>query len=171
MATYSLSKIKTFTGMEGYGLNATILKDGKPIAFVMDDATGGEVDIDFTNPGQTAKSFQQHHATAKAEFALCAAFCRAWYEQSGGAAHDIAQFGADFDSDDRYVIEAWVNHTVDQIQNDKRLARVAKTKTLFRVEGDSADEWRTLGSPYSPKVQAWLDQKYPSKIVAIYGVL
>src|SRR5262245_60790680 len=56
--TYTITKIKTFIGREGHGLNATITKDGKAICFVRDDASGGPVDFDYRNPAQTPASFK-----------------------------------------------------------------------------------------------------------------
>ncbi|MGF6641741.1 hypothetical protein [Paraburkholderia sp. MM6662-R1] len=41
MDTYSVSKVKTFNGREGLGFNATLLRNGAPVAAVMDDAHGG----------------------------------------------------------------------------------------------------------------------------------
>lgn len=38
---YSVKGVKNFRGNEGYGFNATLYKDGKAIAFVIDDANGG----------------------------------------------------------------------------------------------------------------------------------
>lgn len=38
---YSVKGVKFFRGNEGYGFNATLYRDGKAIAFVYDDATGG----------------------------------------------------------------------------------------------------------------------------------
>lgn len=38
---YAVKGVKTFRGNEGYGFNATLYKDGKAIAFVIDDANGG----------------------------------------------------------------------------------------------------------------------------------
>ncbi len=39
-ATYGVTKVKTFRGREGHGFNATLLRDGKPVALVMDMADG-----------------------------------------------------------------------------------------------------------------------------------
>lgn len=44
---YTISKVKTFTGMEGGGYNFTLLKDGKEIATFLDDASGGGVYYQF----------------------------------------------------------------------------------------------------------------------------
>jgi hypothetical protein len=44
-----LKNVKTFRGMEGYGLNATLYVDGIKTAFVIDDANGGPVDYEIFN--------------------------------------------------------------------------------------------------------------------------
>ena len=86
MATYTLTKIKTFIGMEGYGLNATICRDGRAAAFAMDDGNGGSMHIDFRNPSQSAKSFQSTtNATAEAEEASAQAFALDWLTTSPDA--------------------------------------------------------------------------------------
>ena len=46
---YSISKVKTFEGVEGMGFNCTVLCDGKPVAKVTDDAWGGECRWDWTD--------------------------------------------------------------------------------------------------------------------------
>ena len=38
---YTVTKVKTFQGMEGAGFNATLCKDGEPIALVIDEGCGG----------------------------------------------------------------------------------------------------------------------------------
>ena len=38
---YSIKGLKTFQGMEGGGFNVTLCKDGKPIAFVINEGCGG----------------------------------------------------------------------------------------------------------------------------------
>jgi len=45
--TYTVKGIKTFTGMEGHGYNATLYRDGKAVAFVIDDASGGDLQIEW----------------------------------------------------------------------------------------------------------------------------
>jgi hypothetical protein len=38
---YSVTGIKSFRGREGYGFNATLHRDGRKVAFVIDEANGG----------------------------------------------------------------------------------------------------------------------------------
>ena len=44
---YSVKNIKTFIGNEGHGFNATLYCKGKKVAFLIDHAQGGEIDIDW----------------------------------------------------------------------------------------------------------------------------
>lgn len=178
--TYSLTKIKTFRGMEGQGLNATICRDGKPIAFVMDDASGGPVQIDFRNPGQSGASFKATTSEAAArEEREFGAFAMKWYFDSGAAAkHDDEMVAMGVKKEDLTVptpadaMESWINTLVDAEQERKQLDRAARTKTLFRIKGEAyqAGEYRTVKEPYGPRVQAFLDKKYPGQVTEIYGV-
>jgi hypothetical protein len=54
LAVYSVRNVKTFTGMEGPGFNATLCRDGKPVAMVIDDASGGCFDFQWLVPGEAA---------------------------------------------------------------------------------------------------------------------
>ena len=44
---YAVRKVKSLRGMEGIGFNAELCRDGKPVAYVMDDANGGEYRYDW----------------------------------------------------------------------------------------------------------------------------
>jgi hypothetical protein len=166
-STYAVSNIKTFTGREGYGLNATITRDGRAVAFVLDDASGGEVRVDFRNPLQTPRSFQlTTNEDALAEQQQALAFAEEWY--------------AGIDDGERKAIGpcrtphnclvAWVNEQVDAHETRKQFDRAAKKTTLFRLKGDHKDKWRTLvKAPYSPAVQAFLDKKYGAQIDRVYN--
>lgn len=175
MATYTITKIKTFNGREGQGLNATICKDGKPICFVLDDASGGEVRFDYRNPLQNAKSFNATTPEmAKAAEDGLTEFCRAWYETSPQAEesrrHDAEMRRTYADWEPSYV-EDWVNTLVDDYQTKKRFDRISKTKTLFRLAGDKAGEYRTIGVPYSdPRCPKFMQDKYGDKLIEIWGV-
>lgn len=44
---YTVTKIKTFRGMEGPGFNSVLCRDGTPVAKVDDDASGGPLRFDW----------------------------------------------------------------------------------------------------------------------------
>jgi hypothetical protein len=46
---YTIKGFKTFIGMEGRGFNLTLYKDGRKVAFVVDDAHGADFDWQYFN--------------------------------------------------------------------------------------------------------------------------
>lgn len=170
-AVYSLTKIKTFIGMEGHGLNAVILKNGKPICFVMDDASGGEVRFDFTNPGQSAKSYEQHCKGARAEEEAFAAFANAWYVASGEDVRARAEWaemagGIPFQPTFLDTMNAWVNRLVEEEVSRRTLKRKCAKSTLFRIPGTTYrdGEYHVVKAPFEPRVKAHLVQKYGPEV-------
>lgn len=65
-------------------------------------------------------------------------------------------------------LDGVIDELIEKAENEKYFARLCKKKTLFLLEGDDAAKgWRTLKAPYDARVQAWLDQKYGTKVVRI----
>ena len=46
-SNYEIKGLKTFMGMEGYGVNASLYYKGKKIAFIIDEGNGGCLNIDY----------------------------------------------------------------------------------------------------------------------------
>lgn len=165
---WTINAIKTFATPDGGGLNCNILRDGKKVGTAHDGGYGGMMEFYFPQQAD-AQAFD--------------AFVKQWYASSGAAKQDEQEVRAmlgdkEFASAYPNGYEAsslvsdaqWVNHMVDEIKNKQRLDRHAKTKTLFQLEGDDPQAWRTLGKPYSAAAQAYLDAKYGAKVAHIYGV-
>lgn len=49
---YCVKGIKTLVGAEGRGFNATLYREGKRVATLLDDASGGPLTIQFANPAE-----------------------------------------------------------------------------------------------------------------------
>ena len=49
LSDHSLKAVKTFMGREGYGLNANLYRGKKKVATILDDANGGEMDINWSD--------------------------------------------------------------------------------------------------------------------------
>jgi hypothetical protein len=165
---YAVGSIKTFRGNEGYGLNATITRDGRAVAFVLDDASGGEVRVDFRNPLQTPRSYQLTTAEdALAEQQQAHAFALEWYKT---APKEAQYLGCGIPVTGERCLAVWIDEQVDLHETRKQFDRDAKKTTLFKIKGDDKDAWRTLkNAPYSPAVQAFLDKKYGDRLERVYN--
>jgi hypothetical protein len=72
-------------------------------------------------------------------------------------------------------LDWFVGELIADAEMEKRLRRLSKKNTLFRLAGESYDDggasWRIVnGAPYCEAVQTHLDKKYGDKVTAIYGV-
>lgn len=143
---YSVTKIKTFRGMDGEGLNAVLLKDGKKVADLLDEGCGGEMHFDWVdmNKGVEESLFQ-----AFIEF-------------------ERTRIPADKESDgfsdrEMFCDAIWVGDQVNQILNDRRFSRLCKKSTVFQVDGMiGTEEWKTIKG-VTPDVRAFIEKKYAGK--------
>jgi hypothetical protein len=116
---YSLKGVKTFRGMDGEGLNATLYRGDKKVAFILDEGCGGEMRFDFYD--------QMHGRSAEGD--LWDAFIAGEKAKCDDTKKD--EFGL---TERGYMDGAsWVNKKVDDMQNDKRFRRLCKTSIVFQV--------------------------------------
>lgn len=173
MPQFTLAKVKTFIGNEGHGLNAEITMDGQAVAFVLDDASGGMLQVDwFTMQGR-----QRSRGNEAARAALLQ-HARADYDSAGGdAAHEarLKELGLWFEGcglsqrSEHDLIEHWVNEEFARVVAMRNLKRWAKTKTVFRLKGDKVGEYRTLGRPYAEGVIPFLRGRYGESLDFVFN--
>jgi hypothetical protein len=140
-AAYSVRNVKTFTGMEGPGFSATLCRDGKPVASVLDEAVGA--------------CFLFHWKSDADESALRTLCAQVPHELFEGMS--IA-----------YDMDRLVLRLVNEYEIEKRLKRIAKTKTLFRIKGDAPDQWWTINA-VGPGALQFLTTKYGEQLETVYG--
>jgi hypothetical protein len=135
--------------MEGMGFNATLLRDGKKVALVIDDACGGEFQYEFVS-AKEEKAFQDFvQAQPGYEFE-----------------------GKKFTATDDTVISKMLDDLMakrDQARFDRQMKKKMETNTLFCLKGDDKDGYRWVKAPYSPKVVDYLRKKYGEKIEKIFN--
>ncbi len=156
---YHLKGLKTFNGMEGGGYEATLYLDKKKVAIAMNGGAGGCDDFHFVSRDDES-AFQ--------------AFVDAWYETSR-AKVDWAAFVKEHGLNDDEVsagskMESWVSSAIGDIENQKRLKRLARTQTLFRLKGDNEGDWRTV-KPAGDRAVLWIREKYGDKVETIFGAI
>lgn len=150
---YEVTKIKTFIGRDGHGLNATLTRDGKKVAFILDEGCGGMVDFDWVD--------QKHGQSAEE------AMFKVFIAQTVPPDPDDKDSTLGADTLQQFAMEQWVNAEVDRIKNDQRFRRACKTKTLFQV-GDKigSDEFTVIkGADLSAR--QWIEKKYTGQKIRI----
>lgn len=150
---YTVTKIKTFLGREGYGLNATLCRDKKAVAFIMDSGNGGMVDFDWVDQkrGESAEEAMFKGFIAEV------------------VPPDPADKGSNLDplTIQQFAMEQWVNAEVDRIQNDKRFRKTCKTKTLFQVGTEvGGDEFQVIKG-VDLATRQYIEKKYAGQKIRI----
>lgn len=64
-------------------------------------------------------------------------------------------------------LDILISRMLDETLFQKKLKTWCKTKTLFQLQGDDSDSFRTLKTPYSPQVDAYLVSKFGAQLVRI----
>jgi hypothetical protein len=116
---YSLKGVKTFRGMDGQGLNATLMRGDKKVAFILDEGCGGEMRFDFLD--------FMHGKSAEEDL------WNAFIAEQKLKADDTKKDEYGFTERSLFDGAHWVNTKVDDLLNDKRFRKMCKTKTLFQV--------------------------------------
>ena len=148
---YTVGKIKTFRGMEGHGLNAVLLRDGKLAADLLDEGCGGMMHFDWVD---------MNKGVEEAKFL-------AFIES------ERAKIPADLEShkgfNDRELFDGdtWVWDQVNKVLDDRRFARICKKNTVFQVGKDiGGDSFRQIKG-VTPDVRAWIEKKYAGEKIRI----
>jgi hypothetical protein len=141
---YEVAKIKTFRGMEGEGLNAVLLKNGKKVADILDEGNGGEMYYDWIDMN---KGVEEGQFQAFVEF------------QRGKIPADKVDADG-FNDHNLFCADIWVWDEANRILDDRRNSRACKKTTIFQV-GDKigSEEWRTIKG-VTPDVRAYVEKKY-----------
>ena len=138
MSNYSVKNIKTFTGSEGKGFNATLYRDGKKIAMVSDMADGGMLRFDWVD------------YSAREEDKLDA-YCATLPKTDLG--HGLRLVDTDKD--------LFVSQLVEDESIRKRMRAQLRKKTVFIVNGVGY----ASPLPYSISTAAKLLQMHPTAII------
>jgi hypothetical protein len=132
--------------MEGDGFNVTLCRDGHRIAFVIDDASGGEINIQWIS-----------RATRDMEEQCLLDFLKTLpKEQSEGIEYEVSP-------------DIFIATLVEEASTENRLRRLFRTQTLFRLKGDLTDDekWRIFKAPFSPSVKGRLVKRFGDNLAHI----
>lgn len=137
---YNVKGIKSFIEMEGYGFNATLYRDKKKVAFIIDSAQGGEYDYQWYD---------------KAEEKILSDYCAS-----------LPKYTA-YDMEMSVSPDSLLAELVDTYENKKRFARLCKTNTLIRLKGDADGEYHKFKYPYNDAMKKHLKDKYGDTVIEI----
>ena len=135
-----LKAVKTakHLSQETIAYSASIYVDGKRIGIVSNSGTGGGNQYDWLN-----------QKAAKVGLRL-----QIWAKDQK----------TEFEYD---KLDQIINDLADEFEERQAMRRKCKTHIMFRLKGDSEDEWRTIKAPYDDRAKAHMQKKYGDRIEVI----
>lgn len=132
---WTVKGVKSFVGREGYGFNATLCRNGVRVAFVMDEASGGQYRYDWCDRAEE-KILRDHCTTLPP------------VEVQGMSLPN----GPDL----------FVGSLVDAFESAKKMKRQCKTKTLFTTPDCGDGRYFQIAMPFCDRVKAHVLSKHPN---------
>jgi hypothetical protein len=145
--------VKSFLGTEGHGFNATLYINSRKAATVIDSADGGMYHWHWLDK-EAEGTFADYVASLPEETHYYEPVRASGEKPEPNAANSFT-FKPDADS--------VMSGLVDDAINARRLARLMKSNTLFRLKSETYKdgEWRKLtGGAFCPAAKEWLVKKY-----------
>ena len=131
---YTIKGLKSFIGNEGHGYNVSLYRDGKRVAFIIDDASGGEVDFQWLD-WKGGHSLEEMTLLKFLEGKMCPPCFEG-------------------DTESQMDPSGFVASLIDDYEIDKKLRALCKKYTLIRITGDPEDCYRTIKQPFTPNTRA-----------------
>lgn len=142
----TLKGVKTFAGMEGQGLNATLYYKGARVARIFDEGSGGEMRFywGLSVRGERPGAPQDWMERDVRAYIVAANIPPTPYDFGGGNAGSFP-----------YDLPSFVNEWVDQKALERKLANWKKKMVVFTIPGGKEGEYNMVahrGNPESTKV-------------------
>ena len=146
---YQIKNVKQFRGMEGYGFNATLYKGNTKIADFIDDASGGELNVD--------KLYNED------ELKIVSKLCR--------EVGKVKSFLSDREFELDYNIAMFISELVTDYQENKQFKRQCKNKTLYiTTETQKKSSYIIWNIPFNMNLVKQLQTTFGDKLVEIINL-
>jgi hypothetical protein len=159
---YTVKNIKSFKGMEGLGFNASLYRDDKKVAFVVDSAQGGCLDFEWVDSQEPAVNINitnrdglHHTYKGTPEEKILAEYVNSLPK--------IKFFGKGLKVDS----DMFVTKLVEDSENEKRLKRMCRTKTLVRTKECKDEEYYSYNTPFTPKTKEFITNEHGDNLIEI----
>ena len=140
-----VKKIKTFMGMDCPGYNCDLHVDGKLVAYVVDDGSGGSTGFCWVENGKEVWNGKMQKAVE--------AYCTAMPPVPVPDSKPLSM-----------TLELYVALEVEKMGVAKKLQQTLKKATCFKTPKNDEGEYQILKLPFTPSVKDVVLKKYPEAI-------
>jgi hypothetical protein len=158
---YTVKSVKIFRGMEGQGYNATLCRDGRPVALVIESATGGELDIEWRDYKEPKLRRVVRRYGKPVEIPLTPEENRL-YDHLDGKTYPGLDGRPELMPPDIFIEDL-----VSDFLETRSRVKACRTATLYRLVGDAPEVYWKISLPYSSGVAKGLREKYGDRLAEI----
>ncbi len=168
LSDYSVKGVKTFLGMEGYGYNATLYREKKKVATVIDSGDGGETMINWedrlakrvelTGRNFSGKEFT-YDGTPEEKILIELLAKEPMKKDDDGIMTDGYS-----ETEDMFI-----GSLVTDYEMKKELRRLCKGNVCYKLKSDPAGTYYARKATYSEKAKAILEQEHGDNLDIIYN--
>jgi hypothetical protein len=163
MSGYTVRKVKKFMGREGHGFNAELVRDGVPVAFVLNNADGDCHRFDwYDKSGRETIDVSDYPHEAQR---LASVF-------PGEAAlrgHILGRTMTILGEEHRLTPDMFVAELIDNHEFTLVMRRRCKKSTCYRLKGQKPGEYKAMAVVYSAETGAALRKRYGDELEKIYN--
>ncbi len=135
---YTVKGLKSFIGNEGHGFNATLYRDGKAVAFVYDDASGGPVAFEWKDFQGTKVEVEIEGHDGKTHTVRMTVEEKALFDFTRALPHTVCEWNDPNTGKPAIMAvdsEIYVSDLVNDGMTLKDIARMTKGKVAFIQDG------------------------------------
>lgn len=152
---YLVKNVKSFIGREGHGFNANLYRGKKKIAFTYDDASGGEIRVDWVEGGYSGGEEGQ---LLKEYISTLPELENEW-EPNRPIPVDEQIFVSD-------CVAKW------QLDRDiRKMRKQCQTKTFFRISNQEKGKYSFYKSPCTERLRQIIRERHGEDVEIFNDVL
>ena len=156
---YEVKNVTSFKGTEGYGYNASLYRNRTRIAFLIDTANGGEVDIQWLDSSQPKVDITH---TVYREGGYKPYTFKGTPEEKILYEHvdslPIEPPTEEFPYEVKHTVNTFLGKLVEQYEINQKIKQDCKNKTVVKVD----ETYFTYNQPFSPQFKQFLQEKNPN---------
>lgn len=152
---YTVTKLKTFMGRDCPGYNATLCRDGKPVADIIESGDGGGTEFHWKDHNRRVTTTIIGYDEKPRE-------CNLTEEEAMLYKHVETLPPVDFDGMPlRVSIDMFVEDLVSDLEVEKAVKRVLKFPSI--IEGKSILQWKK--TPLDDSLRAFIRGRHPTAVI------
>ena len=158
---YSISGLKTWDTHDGGGYQGNLLKDGKKIGTFHNDGNGGCIMVEFWK--KVGKETKRNKEESEAFDSYLKGLPDVVSDMPDP--HDKNKVFSYPMDDDIFIADL-----VEEYEAARWFKRQCAKETLFRLKGDTGDNWRVLKIPYGDQARKYLEGKYANEVREVANI-